>query len=60
VRYHVYVTVPGLAGILKQATVRSDGATLSGLRPGTYLARVVPANLRQDTGPAAQVTFTVP
>ena len=60
VRYRVYVTVPGLAGILKQATVRQDGATLSGLRPGTYLARVVPANLHQDTGPAAQVTFTVP
>jgi len=60
VRYHVYVTAPGAAGYLKQATVRSDGATLSGLRAGTYLATVVPANLRQETGPAARVTFTVP
>jgi len=59
VRYRVYVMVPGVPGYVKQATVRSDGATLSGLPAGTYLARVVPANLRQDTGPAAQVTFTI-
>jgi hypothetical protein len=60
VRYQVYLLAPGAAGYARQATVRSDSATLSGLRAGTYLARVVPANQRQSTGPAAQVTFTVP
>jgi hypothetical protein len=60
VRYDVYVLVPGAAGYLKQATVRSDGVTFSGLQPGTYLARVVPANLKHVTGPPAQVPFTVP
>ena len=60
VRYQVYVMVPGAAGYLRQVTVRSDGATLSGLPAGTYLAQVVPANLRHATGPAAEVTFTVP
>jgi hypothetical protein len=60
VRYQVYVLQPGSAGYLRETTVRSDSATVSGLRPGTYLARVVPANLKQGTGPAAQTPFTVP
>jgi hypothetical protein len=60
VRYQVFVQVPGAAGNVRTTTVRSNSATLSGLRAGTYLARVVPANLKQHTGPAAQVTFTVP
>jgi hypothetical protein len=58
VRYQV--SVQGPDGGLRQTTVRSAAATLTGLAPGTYLARVVPANIKQDTGPAAQVTFTVP
>jgi hypothetical protein len=60
VRYDVYVQAPGAAGYLRQATVHADSVTLSGLPAGTYVARVVPANLRDTTGPAAQVPFTVP
>jgi hypothetical protein len=36
------------------------GATVSGLRPGRYVARVVPANFRKYKGRGAAVTFTVP
>src|SRR5581483_10166137 len=57
VRYQVYVSAPGFS---RQATVRSPGTTLSGLPSGEYLVKVVPANLRQGTGPAAEVPFTVP
>jgi hypothetical protein len=57
VRYQV--SVQGVIGA-KQQTVRSNSATLSGLQPGSYLATVVPANLRHGTGPGAQVTFTIP
>jgi hypothetical protein len=45
---------------VKQVTVRSDSATVSGLPSGTYLARVVPVNLKQQAGSGAQVAFTVP
>jgi len=58
VRYQVIVQ--GAAGDVHRVTVRSPGATVTGLRPGTYLARVVPANTKHWTGPAAEVTFTVP
>jgi hypothetical protein len=57
VRYQV--SVQGVIGI-KQQTVHSDSVTLSGLQPGSYLATVVPANLRHGTGPGAQVTFIIP
>jgi hypothetical protein len=57
VRYQV--SVQGPDGRVRHVTVRSPGATVTGLRPGTYLARVVPANTRHTTGPAAQVTFTI-
>jgi hypothetical protein len=58
VRYQV--SVQGVTGNVRQVTVRSPGATVTGLHPGTYLARVVPANAKHDTGRAAQVTFTIP
>jgi len=41
-------------------TTPTISATLFGLAPGEYVARVVPVNLRQQTGHAAQVAFTVP
>jgi hypothetical protein len=41
-------------------TVRGDVTTVTSLRPGRYRATVVPVNVRQDRGPAVQVTFTVP
>ncbi len=68
VAYRVYLRPPGAAGyVLKttvpfvlSATARSVSATLSGLPPGKYVARVVPLNLRIHAGRAAQVAFTVP
>jgi hypothetical protein len=68
VAYRVYVRPPGAAGYLLSSTVgfvlsttaRNVSVTLSGLTPGKYLARVVPLNLRLDTGHVAQVAFTVP
>jgi len=60
VRYDVYLLPPGAAGYVRETTVRSNDTTLSGLQAGTYLARVVPANLKHHTGPAAEVTFTIP
>ena len=36
------------------------GATITGLQSGSYRARVVPVNFKQQTGRAAEVTFTVP
>jgi hypothetical protein len=60
VSYRVYLLPPGAAGYKLATTTWSDRATINGLRAGTYLARVVPTNLRHDTGSAADVTFTVP
>jgi hypothetical protein len=60
VRYQVYLLKPGSFVYTLVTTARSDGATISGLASGSYQARVEPANLRQGTGPAAQVPFTVP
>ena len=45
---------------LAATTAYHDGATLTGLPPGRYVARVVPANFRKYTGRGATVTFTVP
>jgi len=42
------------------ATAYGDGTTFTGLRPGTYLTRVVPVNTRLEDGPSAQTTFVVP
>jgi hypothetical protein len=55
-RYQVSVQGPGQ----KQVTVRADSATVSGLPSGTYQARVVPVNLKQQTGFGAQVSFVIP
>ena len=41
-------------------TAYHDDAALTGPRPGRYVARVVPANLRKYKGRGAKVTFTVP
>jgi hypothetical protein len=60
IHYRVYLQGPGEPGTAPVTSVGSDGAVITGLRPGAYRARVVPANLYQHTGPAAEVTFTVP
>jgi hypothetical protein len=60
VRYQVWLLSPGAPAFALVRTVRSDGATISGLAPGRYLARVVPANFRQTVGQPAQLSFTVP
>jgi hypothetical protein len=60
VHYRVYLQGPGEYGAAPVASLPSDGATITGLRPGTYRAKVVPVNFYQHTGPAAEVTFTVP
>src|SRR5580700_5002023 len=60
IRYSVYLQGPGEPGSNPVATVSADDATITGLRPGRYLAKVVPVNFKKHTGPAAEVTFTVP
>jgi hypothetical protein len=55
-RYQVTVRGPGQ----KQVTVRADSATGSGLKSGRYVARVVPVNLKQQSGSGAQVAFVIP
>jgi hypothetical protein len=60
ITYRVYLAGPGEAGDAPVASVASDSAAISGLRPGTYQATVVPLNFYKHTGPAAGVTFTVP
>jgi hypothetical protein len=59
-RYLVYLRGPGQPGDRPVTTAYHDGATLTGLRPGSYVARVVPANFRKYQGRGAKVTFTVP
>jgi hypothetical protein len=59
-RYRVYLQGPGEPGDIPATTTYAQGATIGGLRPGSYLARVVPVNFKHQTGPAAQVSFTVP
>ena len=60
IHYRVYLQGPGEYGAAPVVSVPSGGATITGLRPGTYRAKVVPVNFYQHTGPAAEVTFTVP
>jgi len=59
-RYLVYLTGPGQPGDSPVTTAYHDGAALTRLRPGRYVARVVPANLRKYKGRGAKVAFTVP
>jgi hypothetical protein len=49
-RYLIYLHGPGQPGTRPVTTAYHDGATLTGLRPGSYVARVVPANLRKYKG----------
>ena len=60
VRYLIYLQGPGQPGGSPVTTTYRDGATLTGLPPGRYVARVVPANFRKYTGRGAGVTFTLP
>ncbi len=60
IHYRVYLQGPGEPGGIPVATAYSDGATITGLQPGKYQAKVVPVNFKKKTGPAARVTFTVP
>jgi len=59
-RYLVYLHQPGQPDGRPVITAYHDGATLTGLSPGSYVARVVPANFRKYTGRGATVTVTVP
>jgi hypothetical protein len=59
-RYRVYLQGPGEPGGTPVATAYADGATVTGLRPGYYLAKVVPVNVKKRPGRAARVTFTIP
>jgi hypothetical protein len=59
-RYLVYLQGPGQPGGSPVTTTYGDGAALTGLQPGSYVARVVPANFRKYAGQGAEVTFTVP
>ena len=58
-RYRVYLQGPGEAGSTPVATAAADDATITGLQPGHYVAKVVPVNFKYKTGPAAEVTFTI-
>jgi len=60
IHYRVWLRGPGEPRAAPVASVNSGHATITGLRPGQYRATVVPANFYQYTGPAAEVTFTVP
>jgi hypothetical protein len=57
ISYRVYLQGPGNA---RTAATKTTRTTITGLRPGTYQAKVVPVNFYQHTGPAGEVTFTVP
>jgi hypothetical protein len=55
--YRVYLQGPGDTPVTRAS---APSATITGLRSGRYRAKVVPVNLYQYTGPAAEVTFTIP
>jgi hypothetical protein len=57
ISYRVYLQGPGQD---RKTVTKADSATITGLRPGTYRATVVPQNFYQRRGPAAGATFTVP
>jgi hypothetical protein len=57
IHYQVRVTGPNT---VRTATTNSNSTTLTGLKPGSYLATVVPLNYYDHTGPPAAITFTVP
>jgi hypothetical protein len=51
-RYLVYLKGPGQPGDRPVSTAYDEGATLAGLQPGSYVARVVPADFRNIGGGA--------
>jgi hypothetical protein len=59
-RYRVYLQGPGEPGGTPVATADADDATITGLRSGHYLAKVVPVNFKRRAGPAARITFSIP
>jgi hypothetical protein len=59
-RYRVSLQGPGEPGAAPVKNTQKTGATITGLQPGDYQATVVPVNFKQQTGRAAEVTFTVP
>jgi hypothetical protein len=60
ITYRVYLQGPGTTAHAPVASPSGDGTSITGLRPGTYRATVVPLNIYKHSGPAAGVTFTVP
>jgi hypothetical protein len=68
VGYRVSLQRAGATGIVASTSVSFDlssparplTVTFSRLRPGRYVAQVVPINLMQHTGHVGQVAFTVP
>ena len=50
IRYRVYLQGPGEHGAAPVVSAPSDGATITGLRPGTYRATMMPANSCRHTG----------
>jgi hypothetical protein len=59
-RYRVSLQGPGEPGDAPVKNTQKNSATITGLPPGDYQATVVPVNFKQQTGRAAEVTFTVP
>jgi len=57
VRYLVYLQGPS---DMPAVSASGTAATMTGLRSGAYLARVVPVNTRHDAGPSAETTFIIP
>ncbi len=60
ISYRVYLQGPGEPGAAPVTARATNSATITGLRPGEFRAKVVPVNFYDHTGPAAEVTFTVP
>ena len=58
--YRVYLQGPGESGGSPVFTASADNTIITGLQPGSYLAKVVPVNFKNRTGPAARVTFRIP
>jgi hypothetical protein len=57
VRYRVYLLDPGAASFALASSTRGGSVTLSGLGAGSYVAELVPVNLKQASGPATEVSF---
>jgi hypothetical protein len=60
IHYRVYLQGPGEPGGTPVVTAYADGATITGLQPGRYQAKVVPVSFKRRLGRAAEVTFTIP